>query len=188
MNDFNLKKYLSNNPLLNEIKINKPVGARIIKDPKIIALLSELFYFDASEFNLNDPIGREFNYEDSCGIYPGKYGDTWDDFNNDNTCKIFKYFFERPKGIYLLSEPNPDQTALGAPNNSFYEKIEVGGNFGDDNYDKDSMENLWIYIESPWVVGTPDNNYYYAGWFDARGNYHADDKNFDEDGNYIGNS
>lgn len=200
MTNFNLKKYLANNPLLNEIKVNKPVGVRIIKDPKIVDWLSELFEFNASGFNLNFPLENEFNYEDNCEIYPdrGKYEwDTWDDFNNTNICKVFKYFSEKPKGIYLLS-PNSSYPlpALGAPNNSFYEKITVEGDFGNADYDKDSMENLWIGVETPWISAGPGrdgpygnhDNYHYAGWFDARGKYHADDKNFDEDGNYIGNS
>lgn len=191
MVNFNLKKYLANNPLLNEIKINQPVGARIIKDPKIVdwLRLSALFEFNASGFRLNSPLGNEFNYGDTCEIYPDKgenEWDTWDDFNKNDICKIFKYFSEKPKGIYLLSNKNL-APALGAPNNSFYEKITVEDDFGDANYDKDSMENLWIYIETPWISEGPNGNYHHAGWFDARGKYHADDKNFDEDGNYIGN-
>jgi hypothetical protein len=142
-----------------------PVGmTRILPqaDTPFINKLTETFGEGDSGFNL---------YEPASGYYELEY---YEDDGDEETYNKFKNFLSKyTPGTILLSNdilaanffPCP-----GAPKNSYSAKITIGK-------DKD------IHVESPYLDSEGDSS---VGWFDTSGKYHADTKNFNEDGYYIG--
>jgi hypothetical protein len=142
-----------------------PVGmSRILpkEDVPFINELTETFGEGDSGFNL---------YEPASGYYELEY---YEDDGDEETYNKFKNFLSKyTPGTILLSNdilaanffPCP-----GAPKNSYSAKITIGK-------DKD------IHVESPYLDSEGDSS---VGWFDTSGKYHADTKNFNEDGYYIG--
>jgi hypothetical protein len=96
----------------------------------------------------------------------------WESILSEEMYNKFKAFVSKYKpGTTLVSK---DIFAFfscpGAPSNSYQVKITV-------DKDKD------IFVESPYLDSEGDSS---VGWFDTSGKYHADTKNFSDNGDYIG--
>lgn len=162
MVNFDLKKYLTNNPLLNEIRINTPGKIRILRDPKIVNLIWRDMTDDSdSGFDLYHPSEINYSIDDLWGGINRARG-----YRGEDHDELYEYFSKLPQPLTLLIN-DYDFRNPAAPDRSFEGKLII---------EKDEIYFYHPYIDSDMNVG----------WFDARGNYHADDKNFDEDGNYIG--
>jgi hypothetical protein len=147
---------------LEEARVT-PVGmSRILpkEDVPFIARLTEMFGEGDSGFDL---------YEPASGHYELEY---YEDDDNEEMYNKFKAFVSKHKpGTTLVSKDIFDfYSCPGAPSNSYQVTITI-------DKDKD------IFVESPYIDSEGN---YSVGWFDTSGKYHADTKNFDEDGNYIG--
>lgn len=159
MDNFDYIKYLKNNPLLSEIKINTP-GGLSEQDIKDIETLTEYFGEGQSGFSLHNPMDEEYNL------------DNIEDGNDDDRFEAFKNLTSKYNKTFLVNNiPSFNYfTFVRAPKNSFIVKIIIT---------PDS-----VHISVPHVDNEGE---YYTGWFDNNGKYHGDVDNFNEDGNYIQN-
>lgn len=157
MDNFDLRKYLSNNPLLNEIKVNKPNSARLFPEAHMgdLEAMTQGYLESSSPENILEPEGETYNEERFEG-YEGE----------DNDYAAFKNIIRNvPQGVYLIKDwlgfgPSPN-----APSNSFDARITITSDGA-------------IRVDSPGMSEDGEN----AGWFDAEGKYYPDLEAFDETG------
>jgi hypothetical protein len=157
MDNFDLKKYLSNNPLLNEIKIN-PSG-RIFPEKYMgdLNLFTDGYLEGSSPEGIFEPDGEDYDIE--------RIGDDPD----DPQYIAFQNIINNIKpGVYLIKSWMGPHPAPGAPSNSYDTKITI------------TTDGV-IKIESIALSNDGEN----AGWFDIGGKYHPDFKHFDEDGDSL---
>ena len=158
MDNFDLKKYLNNNPLLNEIKIN-PNLSRLFPEKYIndLNLVTDGYLESASPEGILEPEGENYNLE--------RMGDDPDDLQYIAFQNIINNI---NPGIYLIKAwGNPDP-APGAPLNSYDTKITI------------TTDRIIEILSVP--LSEDGEN---AGWFDNKGKYYPDLKHFDEDGNNL---
>ena len=166
MDNFNLKKYLNNNPLLNEIKVISP-GTFSDKDIEELNILADESYGESfSEIERDYPIIETY-YLENYESYPE------DDYSNEKFIAIKHLLDNKPNGTYVLRElfDGISYEAPGAPANAFYTRITI---------DKNDQS---VSVESPHI---DENGDYYLGWFGKDKQYYPDIANFTEDGEYIG--
>lgn len=160
MDNFDLKKYLSNNPLLNEIKVNAP-GYTLFPEQYMDDLntMAE-FYLESSSGpdDILNPEGETYT--------PEAYEDS--DADDEQFIAYQNIVNNLQPRIYLIKDwLHYISLPPGAPENSYNTKITI-------------TPKKEIRIETP----APDlEDGGYTGWFDSRGNYHPDLKHFDEEGN-----
>jgi hypothetical protein len=166
MDNFDLKKYLNNNPLLNEIKVTPP-GTFFDKDIEALNVLADESYGAGySEITRDSPIGEVYyleNYE-----YDPEEGE---DDNSNMKHMAIKHLLNKPNGTYVLFDLFGFPSAPGAPANPFETRVTIDKN------------NQSVYIESPHL---DEDGSYYIGWFGRDKQYYPDTANFTEDGEYIG--
>jgi len=184
------------NKILNmdKVKVNitelKKIIKRAVKEAKVIPAggstlnpmyikplytLFEFFGEGDSGFNLYEPSSEDRDLEYINDMIEGNEDN---DEYVKNLEQIISLIKKYPNGkkfvsndIFDLSESFP---CPGAPKNSFQECIHI-------NWQKENEISLSI----PY----PDSKGEYSvGWFDITGEYHPDTKNFDKDGNYIGDN
>jgi hypothetical protein len=166
MDNFDLKKYLGNNPLLNEIKVTSP-GTFSNKDIEALNVLADESYGEGgSEITRDFPISETYNLED----YEYFPEEEEDDYSNMKHMAI-KHLLNKSNGTYVLSDLFNYPPAPGAPANVFYTRIII---------DKNDQS---VSIESPHL---DEGGSYYIGWFGRDRQYYPDTANFTEDGEYIG--
>ena len=160
MDNFDLRKYISNNPLLTEVVISTP-SSFSPQDIEDLLMIADGYGEGTSDTILDEPMGEYRYLED--------YEEEDDDYNKEKLA--FKRILRKPPGTYVLADIwDSGFTAPGAPKNSFETRITI--NKTDQN----------IYIESPYI----SNDERYMGWFGKDRKYYPDTANFDKDGNYIG--
>lgn len=156
MDNFDLKKYLSNNPLLNEIVVNKPNSAKLFPKEyrEDLDKLTEVYLESSSPDTILEPDGETYyeeNYEE-----------------DDPQFLAFQNIINNVSpGIYVL----PDfllgfDPAPNAPPTSFDTRITI-------------TPDKTIKVESPPIDEDGGAN---TGWFDIEGKYYPDLIAFDEDG------
>lgn len=160
MDNFDLKKYLSNNPLLNEIKVNTP-GYMLFPEKYMDDLNTVAeFYLESSSGpdDILNPEGETYT--------PEAYEDS--DADDEQFIAYQNIVNNLQPRIYLIKDwLHYISLPPGAPENSYNTKITI-------------TPKKEIRIETP----APDlEDGGYTGWFDSRGNYHPDLKHFDEEGN-----
>ena len=124
---------------------------------------------------IDDGFGNEYSGFDLYSTIEETYA--IEDYEDDSSTyfalnEIFKLF---PAGGTFASNNilNYFEKAPGAPFDSFTSVIHIG-----------TLDDKFITVEVPFT--DEPYNKYNVGWFDSRGNYFPDTKNFDEKGNYIG--
>jgi len=151
--------------ILKEIRVLPAGSVRRLspQDLQDINVVFEFFGESDSDFDLHKPM-TEYRY---------KHSFEFDD-EEDQQYQAFKRLVEKPKGVYLGTDsyisPCP-----GAPDNSFYMRLEVNFN---------SNDGPFIFLSMPYY--DTDAGRYSVGWFDGLGKYHADTTHFNENGEYIG--
>ena len=159
MDNFDLKNYISNNPLLNEIKINPPLTFSQ-EDMEALDLLIDGFAEGVSEFNLYNPL------EESYYLYD------YDDYDEDDPQYLaIMHLLTKPPRTYLLLDAFSIGSAPGAPENAFYTRVTI------------NREHEFIKVQSPHI---DEDGYHYVGWFGPDKEYYPDTANFNKDGEYIG--
>jgi hypothetical protein len=158
MDNFDLKSYLSNNPLLNEIKVNPP-SFFSQKDMEALDILIEYFGEGTSENHRDYPLSESYsldNYEP-----------------DDDEYLAIEHLLKKTsnKFTHVIKDIFGFTDAPGAPKNAYYIKVTI---FKDHEY---------VEVESPYLDN--DGNYY-MGWFGPDKKYYPDTTNFTEDGDYIG--
>lgn len=159
MDNFDLKKYLSNNPLLNEITVSKPGSARLFPEEYMDDLntLTEGYLESSSPEGILDPEGEIYNEERF---------ENYDD--EDITYAAFQNIINNvPPGVYVI--PNfmfGFDPAPNAPPKSFDARITI-------------TTDKAINVESAPI---DEDGGAVTGWFDSNGKYHPDLKAFDEEG------
>jgi len=154
---------------LEEARVTPMGMGRILpkEDIKILSNLVDTFGEGNSGFELYEPLSQGYRIEDYC-----------DDENEDSSCAAIKHLLSKyPKGAKFVSNElfGYNNFAPGvSPNGKFTELIEIEPSDGT------------IWISAPYISGDFNGDNYNAGWFDGSGNYQADTKNIDEEGNYIG--
>ena len=163
MDNFDLKKYLSNNPLLNEIKVNPPPSFSS-KDIKALDVLIDSAGFGESSSTgyLDYPLGETYSLE---SYEP-----------DDEEYLAIEHLLKKTpnESIYLIKDIFSFSDAPGAPKNAYYTRVTI------------SKTDQEITIEAPHLNN--NGGTYYMGWFGSDKNYYPDTLNFNEDGNYIGNA
>ena len=156
MDNFDLRKYLTNNPLLNEIKVSAP-GGRMFPKAYLedLNIVTEGYLESSSPEDILTPGGEEYNLG---------YMEDWDE-DDFHLVALQNIINNVPPGIYLIKNWMNFEVAPGAPVHSFDTKISIIA--------PDSMM-----VETPGISDDGGN----AGWFDASGKYYPDLKNFNEDG------
>jgi len=166
MDSFNLREYLRNNPLINEIKVITP-NIFSNKDMGALFILTDNYGEGTSEITRDSPMKERYNLEDY--EYDPEEGE--DDEENKKNIAI-KHLLNKPNGIYVLPDIfKLNSAAPGAPNNAFYTRVTI---------DKNDQS---VSIESPHL---DENGSYFIGWFGRDRQYYPDTANFTEDGKYIG--
>jgi hypothetical protein len=167
MDNFDLKRYLSNNPLLNEIRVITP-NTFSDKDIEALITLTDNYGEGISEIDRDSPIKETYSLEDY----------EYDPEEDDNTSsenrkhRAIKHLLNnKPKGTYVLYDIHGLPSAPGAPANPFETRVTI---------DKNDQS---VSVESPYL--DEDGNYY-IGWFGQDKKYYPDTANFTEDGEYIG--
>lgn len=162
MDNFDLKKYLSNNPLLNEIKVNPPPSFSS-KDIEALDVLIDSAGFGEgiSADYLDYPAGQTYSLED---YEP-----------DDEEYLAIEHLLKKTsnESIYLIKDIFDFSNAPGAPKDAHYTRVTIN------KTDQD------VTIESPL---TDMEGNYYMGWFGSDKKYYPDTEHFNEDGNYIGNA
>jgi hypothetical protein len=147
--------------ILNEIKINSPGLSK--KDIEALNnIIDEQFGSGVSEGGPEDLI---------CETYEIDEDDEDDEYSYYKDIKYIINTYNRRTLVtndVALAQPD-DFPCPGAPPNSYYVRIEV---------DDDS-----ITVCTPSISNNAD---YSMGWFDIKGKHYPDLKNFNEDGEYIG--
>jgi hypothetical protein len=160
MDNFDLKKYLGNNPLLKEIKINSP-GGRLFPEKYLADLdaVTESYLESSSPEDILTPQGEEYSLENMA------------DWGEDDRQLIAlqNIINNVPPGVYFIKNWILG-VAPGAPKHSFDTKITI----------KTPGSML---VETPGISDDGDN----AGWFNASGKYYPDLENFNEDGSRLNN-
>ena len=171
MDTFDLKSYLNNNPLLNEIKVNPPQPFSS-QDMEALDLLLDGFAEGVSEFNLYAPLGETYSLEDYEDYDEDEdYDDDDDDYDYDPQYKAIKHLLTKPPLTYLILDAFSIGSAPGAPKNAYYTRVTI------------DRENQMVTVESPHI---DEDGYHYVGWFGTDKEYYPDTVNFNEDGEYIG--
>ena len=156
MDNFDLRKYLSNNPLLNEIVVNAP-GYRLFPEKYLadLNMVADSYLEGSSPEDILTPEGEEYNLRNM------------EDYEEDDTQLIAlqNIINNVSPGVYLIKNWLGMEKSPSAPERSFDTKISITA--------PDSMM-----IETPGISDDGEN----AGWFDERGNYTPDLKAFNEDG------
>jgi hypothetical protein len=165
MDNFDLKKYLNNNPLLNEIKVTSP-GIFSNKDIEALVTLTDNYGEGVSEIERDFPLKETYDLEDY--EYDPDGGE--DDYDNQRHMAI-KHLLNKPNGTYVLPDLFGFSSAPGAPANPFETRVTI---------DKNDQS---VSVESPHL---DENGSYYIGWFGRDKQYYPDTANFTEDGEYIG--
>jgi hypothetical protein len=170
---FDLKKYLSNNPLLNEIKVKAP-NTFSQDDIEFLNILADESYGESvSVIDIYEPLSETYDLEDF------EYTPEEDDYDSKKHIAIKHFLKNFSSGIYILPDTNSnlfgrEWEAPGAPaNNAYYTRVTI------------DQDNQLVQIETPYI---DDDGEYYVGWFDSDTNYHPDTANFTEDGEYTGNA
>jgi len=130
-------------------------------------IIDDSFGEGVSGFDLYDTIGQTFTLED--------YDGPDDEYEGEKIyLSIEKLFKKYPNGGTFVSNnvENNFPKAPGAPPNTFSTRVYL-----DPRYKS-------LRVSVPHISENEKN----VGWFDMMGKYHPDIKNFDEDGNYIGNN
>jgi hypothetical protein len=160
MDNFDLKDYLKNNPLLTEIRVIQPGIPKLFPEEYRgdLNIFTETFGESSSPENILEPIEERYSFDP-------------EDYEEDSPYfKAYSNILNNLNGVYLTSDfffyPAP-----GAPNGSFDVKITV-----------DQKDKL-IRVESVGISYEGES----AGWFDFKGDYYPDLKNFTEDGEPIEN-
>ena len=155
MDNFDLKKYLSNNPLLNEITVN-PGSGRLFPKQYIddLNLVADAYLESASPEGILEPEGENYDSE--------RMGD---DFDDPQYIAFQNIINNLKPGTYLIKEWAGFDQAPGAPSNSYDTKVTI-------------TTDRVIEIRTAPLSDDGEN----AGWFDNRGEYHPDLEYFDEDG------
>lgn len=167
MDNFDLKKYLSNNPLLNEIKVNEPSGKSFPeKHMDDLNTLTEGYLEGSSPEGILNPEGETYS-EERFSYYIDD-----EDEEDDEQLTAFKNIINNIKpGIYLIKNWFGFSPAPGAPSRSYDTKVTI-------TTDKE------IKVDT---VPMDNDNGGSAGWFDSSGKYHPDLKHFNENGDRIYN-
>jgi hypothetical protein len=158
MDNFDLKKYLNNNPLLNEITIN-PGSGRLFPKQYIndLNLFTDGYLESSSPEGILEPDGENYDLE--------RMGDDPD----DPQYIAFQNIINNLKpGIYLIKAWANFSPAPGAPSNSYDTKITI------------TTDGV-IEIRTAPLSDDGEN----AGWFDNKSEYYPDLKHFDEDGSSL---
>jgi hypothetical protein len=167
MDNFDLKKYLGNNPLLNEIKV---ITSNTFSDKDVEALnvlVDESYGEGGSEITRDFPIKETYDLEDY--EYDPEEGE--DDYDNQRHMAIKRLLNNKSNGTYILRDLFDFPPAPGAPANIFYTRVTIDRN------------NQSVSVESPHL---DEDGSYYIGWFGRDKQYYPDTANFTEDGEYIG--
>lgn len=161
MDNFDLKKYLSNNPLLNEIKVNPPPSFSS-KDIKALDVLIDSFGNSSSTGYLDYPLGETYSLED---YEP-----------DDEEYLAIEHLLKKTsnESILLIKDIFGFSNAPGAPKDAHYTRVTI------------SKADQNVTVESPHLNNNGGN--YYMGWFGSDKKYYPDTEHFNEDGNYIGNA
>ena len=170
---FDLKKYLSNNPLLNEIKVKAP-NTFSQDDIEFLNILADESYGEGvSEIDIYEPLSETYDLEDF------EYTPEEDDYDSKRHIAIKHFLKNFNSGVYILPDTNSNLfgrgwEAPGAPaNNAYYTRVTI------------DQDNQLVQIETPYIG---DDGEYYVGWFDSDTNYHPDTANFTKNGEYTGNA
>ena len=156
MDNFDLRKYLTNNPLLNEIKVNTP-GSRMFPEAYLVDLdiVTEGYLESSSPEDILTPQGEEYNLENMAD---------WDE-DDPQLIALQNIINNVSPGVYLIKNWLKMEKSPSAPAYSFDTKISIT-----------APDSMWV--ETPGISDDGEN----AGWFDERGNYTPDLKAFNTDG------
>jgi hypothetical protein len=165
MDNFDLKKYLGNNPLLNEIKVITP-NTFSDKDIEALFTLTDNYGEGTSGIDRDSPIREIYYLED---YEPDSEEE--DDNTNPKHRAIKHLLNNKPKGTHVLPDLFGFPSAPGAPANPFETRVTI---------DKNDQS---VSVESPYL---DEDGSYYIGWFGQDKKYYPDTANFTEDGEYIG--
>jgi hypothetical protein len=151
---------------IEEARIN-PVGIGKILPPKYEKPIEILFdgYEGRSGFNLYKPVEVNMDYK------LGYDDDDEEIYEDPNYIFAKEFTTQHPYKIFVSNNVYKGFKCPGAPPGSFQACIII------------DQTDISLY--------TPDvdrDGKYSVGWFDINGNYYPDTKNFDEDGEYIGDS
>jgi len=152
--------------ILKEIRVLPAGSSKRLspQDLKDINIVFEFFGESDSDFDLHKPM-TEYRYEHNFEF----------DDEEDQQYQAFKRLVEKPKGVYLGTDPYVSPCP-GAPlTTSFYMRLEVNSNGNDGPF---------IFLSMPYY--DTEAGRYSVGWFDGLGKYHADTTHFNENGEYIG--
>jgi hypothetical protein len=124
MDNFDLKSYLSNNPLLTEIKVISP-GIFSDKDLEALNILADESYGDGiSEIERDSPMTETYDLEE--------YEHDPEEDDNDNINQkhmALKHLLNKFNGIYVLYDLFESSfEAPGAPSKAFYTRVTIDRN------------------------------------------------------------
>lgn len=155
----------------NEAKVVPAGVARVLSQEDIndIDTLTEYFGEGDSGFDLYKPASETYSLENYC--------DDEDGFYYNNQCKVIKTLLKK----YPFKTTFVSNNLSIAPLNNFPCPGAPQGSFGALIIIDAKNEDIDVYV--PYL---DQEGLYSVGWFDPRGKYFPDTKNFDENGNYIG--
>jgi len=160
MDNFDLKSYLSNNPLLTEIKVTSPGAALLFPEKYLDDLnnMTEGYLEGSSPEDILDPLGEIYDL------------DRFEDYEDDDSQLIaFQNIINNlPPQTYIIKNWLGLDPAPGAPSNSFDTLIKI-------------TPDKFINVLTPAMSNDGEN----AGWFDSKGNYYPDLEHFTEDGDRL---
>jgi hypothetical protein len=165
MDTFDLKNYLNNNPLLNEIKVNPPLSFSQ-QDMEALDVLVEFYGEGDSGFDLYEPMGELYNL-DNYEPNDEEHGNP----HQNKQYKALKHLLTKPSGVYLIPRLFSFPPAPGAPEKTYDARVTI------------NREYEFVKVETPYL---DNEGSYSVGWFGADKEYYPDTVNFDEDGEYIG--
>lgn len=165
MDNFDLKNYISNNPLLNEIKINPPLSFSN-QDIDAVNILTDGFGEGVSSPKRDYPLEETYSLDDY--EYDEEAGE--DDYENKKSLAI-KHLLTKPAQSYLIKDIFGLEDAPGAPEDAHYIRVAI------------NKEDQSVSVESPYL---DEDGEYYMGWFGRDKKYYPDTDHFTEDGEYIG--
>ena len=121
---FDLKKYLFNNPLLNEVKV-RPAGIFSQETINALNILADESYGeDVSEINIYEPLSVTYNLEDFEYISD-------EDYDSKKHIAINYFLKNFNSGVYILPDINSNLfgqgwKAPGAPaNDAYYTRVII---------------------------------------------------------------
>jgi hypothetical protein len=169
MDNFDLKDYLKNNPLLTEIRVIPP-SIFSNKNLEALVILTDTYGEGTSTIDRDSPMEETYNLENY--EYEPEEGE--DDDINQRYTALKHLLNNKPNGIYVLPDLFGFPPAPGAPANVFETRVTIDKN------------NQSVSIESPYL---DDDGDCYIGWFGQDKEYYPDTVHFNEDGErYPGNA